>query len=130
MRVLLLCCAAVWLHVESLAQNWPQFRGPMASGLPEKPANLPTEWDVEAGKNVGWRTRVPGLAHASPIVWENTVYVATVVSSGAADLKVGLYGDIAAADDNGPQTWRLLAIDKGSGKILWNKVGHEGIPRV
>jgi len=116
--------------VKVFAQNWPQFRGPGASGLPEKATTLPTEWDVESGNNVAWRTRIPGLAHASPIVWENMVYVATVVSSGAADLRLGLYGDIRAADDNGPQTWRLLAIDKGSGKIAWDKLGHEGIPRV
>jgi outer membrane protein assembly factor BamB len=130
MKFLLTISAAVALHVQVLAQHWPQFRGPQASGLPDKPATLPVEWDVEAGKNVAWRTKIPGLAHASPIVWENTVYVATVVSSGAADLKVGLYGDIGAADDNGPQTWRLLAVDKSSGKVIWDKVGHEAVPRV
>jgi outer membrane protein assembly factor BamB len=129
MKFLLTIFSAAILHAQVHGQNWPQFRGPAASGLPKK-TTLPTEWDVESGKNVAWRTKIPGLAHASPIVWEKTVYVATVVSSGAADLKVGLYGDIRAADDNGPQTWRLLAIDKGSGKIAWDKVGHEGIPRV
>jgi len=122
--------ATVVLHLQCYAQNWPQFRGPAASGMPDKPATLPTEWDVESGKNVGWRTRVPGLAHASPIVWENAVYVATVVSGGTANLKVGLYGDIGAAEDNGPQTWRLLAMDKSSGKVLWDKSAHEGVPRV
>ena len=126
--VLVACFLA--LAAQARAQNWPQFRGPGASGLPGEMTTLPMEWDVESGKNVGWRTKIPGLAHASPIVWENRVYVATVVSSGAADLKVGLYGDIRAADDNGPQTWRLLAIDKSSGKIAWDKVGHEGVPRV
>lgn len=122
--------AAAFLTVFSQAAHWPQFRGPSASGQPEEKSLAPTRWDIESRENVHWRTPIPGLAHASPIVWKQTVYVATVVSGDKADLKVGLYGDIGPADDNGPQTWRLLAVEKSSGKILWNKVAHEGIPRV
>jgi len=70
------------------------------------------------------------LAHAAPIVWGDRVYVTTTVGPGESELKVGLYGDIGAANDNGPHTWRLLAIDKNTGKVIWDKVGHEGVPRV
>ena len=61
---------------------------------------LPTSWNVETGENVRWRTPIPGLAHSSPIVMGDRVYVATVVSPKEAELKVGLYGDINAANDN------------------------------
>src|SRR5688572_10991411 len=109
------------------AANWPQFRGPNASGVAEGAA-IPIRFNIERDENVAWRTPLPGLAHAAPIIWEDTVYLATVVSTEAADLKVGLYGDIGAANDNGPQTWRLLAINKKSGEILWDKKAHEAIP--
>ena len=96
-------------------RHWPQFRGPQASGV-ETAKALPTRWNVETKENVAWRTAVPGLAHAAPIVWGDRVYVTTAAGPGASELKVGLYGDISAADDNGPHAWRLLAIDKKTGE--------------
>jgi outer membrane protein assembly factor BamB len=117
------------LSLSAQPNHWPQFRGPHASGL-ESSAALPTKWNIQSGENIAFRTPIPGLGHASPIIWNDTVYLATVVGPEAAELKVGLYGDIAAANDNGPQTWRLLALNKNTGQIVWNKPGHEGIPRV
>jgi outer membrane protein assembly factor BamB len=87
-------------------------------------------WDIETGRNVRWRTPIPGLAHASPIVWNDRVYLATAVRPGKANLKVGLYGDIDSANDQVEHEWRMLALDKASGKIVWDKLGHRAIPRV
>jgi outer membrane protein assembly factor BamB len=128
--VIRLAILPILLCSSTLAQHWPQFRGPAASGLPSQPTTLPTEFNIESTQNIAWRTPIPGLAHASPIIWSNTVYLLTVVSGEKAELKVGLYGDIAAANDNGPQTWRLLALDKQTGHILWDKVAHAARPRV
>jgi hypothetical protein len=113
----------------TLAANWPQYRGPQASGVDaSKP--VPIRWNVETGENILWQTPIPGLGHAAPIVWDDRVYVATAVSGAKADLKVGLYGDIESADDNGPQQWRLLALDRATGKIAWNILGKEAAPKV
>jgi outer membrane protein assembly factor BamB len=54
----------------------------------------------------------------------------TSVSPGEADLKVGLYGDIGSANDQASHQWRLLALDKASGKTIWDKLGTEAVPRV
>lgn len=51
----------------SPAADWPQYRGPQASGV-DTSEPLPTEWNIATGKNVRWQTPLPGLAHASPIV--------------------------------------------------------------
>jgi outer membrane protein assembly factor BamB len=110
------------------SSNWPQFRGPQASGV--TPTPTPERWNVETGENIRWQTSLPGLAHASPIIWGNRVYLATAVRPGQAELKVGLYGDIDSANDQDSHQWRLIALDKASGKIVWDKVSHEGIPRV
>ena len=112
----------------SSAGNWPQFRGPQAAGV-DSSATAAIHWNVESGENILWRTPIPGLAHASPIVWSNRVYVATAVSPIKADLKVGLYGDIESANDAGPHQWRLLSLDKSTGKIVWDKLGYQGVPR-
>ena len=125
----ILPCLGLFCAFNVSAADWPQFRGPQASGV-DASAPAPTRWDVEAGQNIRWRTPIPGLAHASPIVWNDRVYVATAVRPGKASLKVGLYGDIDSANDQVAHQWRLLALDKANGQVIWDQLGHEGIPRV
>lgn len=113
----------------SAAQNWPSFRGPAASGVADK-QNLPISWDAARGSNIHWKTPIPGLAHSSPIVWENRIFVTTAVSSrDGASFKRGLYGDGNASDDVSPQKWKLLCIDRNSGRILWERTASEGAPK-
>ncbi len=38
-------------------------------------SNCPTRWDAKTGENILWRTPIPGLAHSSPIVWGDRVFV-------------------------------------------------------
>jgi outer membrane protein assembly factor BamB len=124
--------AAVFLAVLwagcAAAADWPQFRGPEAGGV-EAGAPAPIHWNIETGANIRWHTAIPGLAHSSPIIWGNVVYVATVAGPGNQDVKVGLYGDIMSADDQESHQWRLLALEKDTGRIVWDKLGCEGIPR-
>lgn len=109
--------------------NWPSFRGALAAGIAEK-QNLPDKWDGKTGENILWRTPLPGLAHSSPIVWGQKVFVTSAVSSDPkASFKPGLYGDGDASQDRSPQKWTLYALDKRTGKILWERVAHEGVPR-
>jgi len=54
------------------AQNWPQFRGPGATGVTEGLAK-PAKFDAATSQNVRWKTAIPGLSHASPVVWGNKV---------------------------------------------------------
>ncbi len=111
------------------AADWPQFRGPNASGV-DSTKPLPTEWNVETGKNVRWQTPLPGLGHASPIISGDRIYVATAVGPSDDQLKVGLYGDIEPVKEKGSYQWRLLAIERATGKIIWNVSGLEASPRV
>lgn len=85
---------------------------------------------MEKSENVLWQTEIPGLAHSAPIVWGDRVYVTTAARPGKSELKVGLYGDIAPADDQKPHEWRLLALDKVTGRVIFDKAGTEGVPRV
>jgi outer membrane protein assembly factor BamB len=110
------------------AGSWPSFRGARASGVAEA-QNLPDRWDGAKGENILWRTAIPGLAHSSPVVWGNQVFVTSAVSSNPnASFRPGLYGDGDASDDRSPQRWMLYAIDKRTGKIAWERLAHEGEP--
>jgi outer membrane protein assembly factor BamB len=121
----LMLCGAVLA-----ADNWPSFRGPGASGVAAG-APAPLTWDVPANKGVKWRVAVPGLAHSSPIVWGKQVCLATAVSSAsAAELKVGLYGNIESANDQSPHRFMVNCYDTQTGKPLWERVAHTGVPKV
>jgi outer membrane protein assembly factor BamB len=111
------------------AQNWPQFRGPGATGVAEGLAK-PVKWDASKSENVRWKTPIPGLSHASPVVWGNKVFVVTAVSSGKDETRFGLFGDTTPVKDDPQHTWKIYALDKATGKILWERVAYEGIPKV
>lgn len=109
--------------------SWPSFRGPNASGVADG-QQLPGSWNVKTGENVLWRMPIPGLAHSSPVVWGDQVFVTTAISSRpGATFKPGLYGDGDASDDTSPHKWMLYAIDAGTGKISWERVAFDGPPR-
>ena len=108
--------------------SWPSFRGPLASGV-AKDQDLPARWDAPTGDHILWRVPVPGLAHSSPIVWGDRVFVTTAVSSEPdATFKPGLYGDGDASSDRSPHRFLLMAFDKRTGSKLWERVAHEGVP--
>jgi outer membrane protein assembly factor BamB len=108
--------------------SWPSFRGAQASGVADG-QRLPDRWDGRAGQNILWRTSIPGLAHSSPVVWGPLVFVTTAVSSDPkATFKPGLYGDGDASADRSTHRWMIIALDKRSGKIRWQRVASEGQP--
>ena len=109
--------------------SWPSFRGPNASGIAEG-QNLPDKWDGKKGENIIWRTPLPGLAHSSPVVWGNRIFVTSAISSEAkATFKPGLYGDGDASKDRSEHRWVIYALDKQTGKIVWERVAYKGEPR-
>jgi outer membrane protein assembly factor BamB len=110
--------------------NWPSFRGPNAGGVAEG-YPLPSTWDAPTSKNVRWKTSIPGLGHSSPIVWGDRLYVSSAVSGvEKPELKVGLYGDIQSVQDDTSHRWVVYCLEKRSGKILWQKTVHSGVPKI
>ena len=98
--------AAYWIvalvtalpHVAG-AENWPAWRGPRGDGTSlEK--NVPTEWS--GTRNVLWKTPMPGKGHASPIVWNERIFVVTA--------------------EEQQQRRLLLCLDVSNGKLLWQRV--------
>src|SRR4029079_7853561 len=72
----------------------------------------------------------PGLRPSGQIVWGDRVFVTSAVSSDPkATFRPGLYGDGDASTDRSTQRWTLFALDAPTGKILWERVAVEGVPR-
>lgn len=110
-------------------QQWPSFRGPSGLGFIEN-ADPPSTWNAETGEHIKWKTAIPRLAHSSPAIWNDYIFVSTAVNmSSGESLKVGLYGDIGEANDSAVHEFKVYCLDKNSGKILWEKLAHKGIPK-
>jgi outer membrane protein assembly factor BamB len=100
-RACLLGCLLLGLALATTAQaeNWPQWRGPRGDGTSQE-QNLPTKWGAE--ENVAWKVEVPGKGHASPIVWNDRIFVASCLEEAKQRL--------------------LVCFDRTSGKQLWQQV--------
>lgn len=115
---------------EPSANDWPQFRGPNAAGVADG-QNLPDSWDVAAGTNIRWKTAIPGLGHASPIVTGDRVFVVTAVSAAEnSELRVGLYGDIASVPTEPSHAWQLFCLAADTGQEIWKQTIVERVPQI
>lgn len=118
------------LAQKNYEEQWPSFRGPHALGYIEN-AKTVTTWNLETGENILWQTNIPGLGHSSPVIWDNKIFITTAISgSGEDNVKVGLYGDGDAVEDNSVHEFKLYCLDKNTGKIIWERLAYKGVPAV
>ena len=107
--------------------NWAQFRGPGASGVSAN-SGLPDAWSAE--ERVAWKTPIPGRGWSSPIVWDNRIFVTTAIrEEGEPEAaKKGLYfgGNRPAPKD--VHRFVVYCLDLDTGRILWEKEVHRGVP--
>jgi len=80
------------------ADNWPQWRGPMLNGISSE-KNLPVKWTVQ--ENVTWKLALPNWSGATPIVWDETIFL-----------------NVVEADND---TLSLWAVDRTKGELLWKR---------
>ncbi len=99
-RFLLAVCL-VWGPLSTLAraENWPGWRGPRGDGSSLE-ETVPLRWSPE--QNMAWKTAVPGAGHASPIVWDDRIFVVTCLEA--------------------TQERVLLAYDRRNGELVWQQV--------
>jgi outer membrane protein assembly factor BamB len=119
-----LCCLAVALVAAE--NNWPQFRGPQGLGTADD-AGLPDRWSTTT--NVAWRTDIPGRGWSSPITWGDRVFLTAVINEGKEEAaKKGLYFGGERAAPTTAHRWVVYCLDLHTGKLLWQRVAHRGVP--
>lgn len=135
--MLLLTATAVWsltafvTSAAPKAANWAQWRGPEGNGVSTE-TGLPAEWTPD--KNIKWKTPISGRGHSSPIVWGTRVFLTTDVEGevvpGAQAVKHVIEGqEFKHPDSVGgdrKHTFKVLCLDRGTGKVLWEKTAYEG----
>src|SRR5689334_24996526 len=123
-----------FLMEKAAAGNWPQWRGPDGSGISNE-KNLPSEWSPT--KNIKWNIAIAGRYHSQPIVWGKRIFLTTAVEGAVVpgakavrhtveDGKEFLHPDSVGADKK--HTFKVISIDRETGKILWESTAWEGTP--
>ena len=124
---------------------WPQWRGPLANGV-SPTAEPPLTWSESS--NLLWKVRLPGRGTSTPIVWGDLVFIQSAIptgkqaggsaASGAAP--ESQTGGSPQAAVSGPESPRrdakiteihqfvVLALDRKTGKTVWQKVAREECP--
>ena len=118
-----------WLpRTTRAADNWPQFRGPAASGVSAN-SGLPDTWSAADG--VAWKAEIPGRGWSSPIVWGEKIFVTTTLKEGGESepVKKGLYFGGNRPAPKEVHRWMVYCLDLDSGKIIWKKEVHRGVPK-
>ncbi len=110
---------------EDYQQNWPQWRGPLATGVAPQ-SNPPVEWSET--KNIRWKVAVPGYGHATPVIWGDLIFVQSAVDAEAAG-----DGETTAEEQRRRKTagrlqYTVFALERPDGKIRWKKVVVEDTP--
>src|SRR5206468_5092734 len=85
-------------------QNWPQWRGPSFNG---STADTGFPATFSKTENVKWVANLPGPSAATPVIWNERVFVSTV------DQQAG--------------TLQAVCLDRANGKVLWQHETGAGI---
>ncbi len=130
--------------VTSTQPEWGQWRGPFYTGM--APGDAPLTWSDTS--KVAWKVEIPGRGHSSPVIAGDRIFLTTAVPT--SHLRQGSGGQAKAAETapaeggRGPgggagagveHRFDLLALDRGTGKVLWQKTAttatpHEGYHRL
>ena len=92
------CC--LLSGIQAAGENWPCWRGPQGDGR-SREKNVPIRWNGPEGENIAWKAEIPGKGHASPIVWEDHVFLVTCLEDR--------------------QDRILLCLDRNTGETRWTR---------
>ena len=108
---------------------WPQWRGPFNNGMAV--GDAPVAW---APSDVRWQMPIPGRGHSTPVIAGNHMFLTTAVPTGkrTAPQTTGRAG--GGADAGLEHRFEVLAVDRTTGKLLWQRTAavatpHEGYHR-
>lgn len=132
-----LCLVATWASSED---NWTRWRGPRMDGI-ARGGNPPIEWSET--KNVQWKVAVPGHGSSTPIIWGDLLYVLTAIPTDGSKAPPPPHRNSDAAQGQGrrrgrrsgaaaagaiEQEFKLLALKRSDGSVVWERTATKAAP--
>jgi outer membrane protein assembly factor BamB len=105
------------------ARFWPQWRGPQFKGV-STTANPPITWSET--KNIAWKAPLPGRGNSTPVVWSDRLFVTSAVPAGVTG--EAQHAPRGGLPQRGMHRFVVLAIDRRTGRILWERTAREQEP--
>jgi outer membrane protein assembly factor BamB len=119
--------------------HWPQWRGPNLNGTAQA-KDLPIEWSET--RNIRWKTQLPSWSGATPIVWQDKVFVMSPDQAETAAATDGATSTEPAPAAEGPRGNRgrgrgggmnpggqgrlLYCLSREDGHVLWKREVDRG----
>ena len=104
-------------------KNWAQWRGPHMTGV-SRTAKPPIEWSES--KNIKWKVEIPGRGSASPVVWNDRIFLLTAIPVGVTG--PAQHEPRGALPNRGVHQFKVLALDRKTGKTVWERIAREEEP--
>ncbi len=127
--------------------NWHHWRGPLKNGTAVN-ANPPLTWSES--ENIRWKVLIPGMGHATPIIWEDKIFIQTAIKTEKPIEEEKQEDDseefnpfssfLPQQRDRGGRNdgigihfqFKLLTLNRSDGSVIWEKTlrvsePHEGI---
>lgn len=121
-----MACGAADGDAASAQHAWPQWRGPLATGVAPH-AQPPIDWSEK--KNIRWKTELPGKGHSTPVIWGDRIFLTTAIPFGESIkprfVRPGAHDNLALTRQH---EFVVLAISRKTGKILWQQTVHKAVP--
>jgi outer membrane protein assembly factor BamB len=113
------------------ADHWPAWRGPAGNGVAPAGTFPPLTWNDTT--HIRWKAELEGRGSATPIVWENQVFVVTAVKTDRMAKPEELpkvEPKLEAKTDPPTHFYRfdVLSFDRTTGKRLWKQSANEAVP--
>jgi len=92
----MLACLSLAFGALAEEQEWSRFRGPNGDGISDA-ATMPVTW---TDRDYNWKVALPGLGHASPVVWGDRIFLT------CADAETARRTVLCLAASDGRTLWR------------------------
>jgi outer membrane protein assembly factor BamB len=155
LAVLLSLSGELWADTLESARldNWHQWRGPNASGVATH-GDPPVHWDEST--NIKWKVEIPGKGSATPVVWEDRIFILTAIDTGLQSvIQEKVIQENAPTEQVQPKTltpsesqtersrgfgrrmtrqvstiyeFVILCLDKQTGAVRWKQVANQEVP--
>lgn len=116
---------------EDYEKNWHQWRGPSANGIAPD-GNPPIKWNE--GMNIKWKAEIPGIGHATPIVWGDQIILLSAIQTDQEikpeEPEEGEEQNswMSANKTNFVHEFVVLSVNRRDGTIKWRTTVREELP--
>jgi outer membrane protein assembly factor BamB len=101
--------------VDARAANWPQWRGPEATGVSLE-RNLPSRWNTS--DNIVWKVSLAGRGASTPVIWGDRIFLTSQMGEGPVNYRTAGYRESARPADDRVRFF-VQCFRRSDGHLLW-----------